>query len=407
MLALEGIKVLDLNRAAPGSLCTMMLGDFGAEVIKVEGLPTAEGRQRGAGSSISPVGEEGRRNAVYWVTNRNKKSIALDLKSEEGRRVFYQLAEKADVIAEGFRPGVAKRLNIDYETIAKINPRIIYCSLTGYGQTGPYRDLPGHDINYISFSGALDLIGDPDGPPVVPLNLLADIGGGAMHAVIGILIALAARNSTGKGQYIDVSFTDTVISLMGWIASLYFRSNKVPERGGSSVSGSYPYYSVYETKDGKYITLGCVEPWLWENLCRAIGKEEFIPFHSEPDHYMHKPEGKEWQEVKSSLQQIFLTRTRDEWFDFLSQKDVLIAKVYSMDEVFTDPQVLAREMVIEVEHPTEGKIKQVGIPIKLSDTPGKVRNLSPILGEHTEEILASLGYDKQRINELRQAGAIN
>ncbi len=407
MLALKGIKVLDLNRAAPGSLCTMMLGDFGAEVIKVEGLPTAEGRQRGVGSATSPAGEEGRRDAAYWVTNRNKKSIALNLRSEEGRRIFYQLAEKADVIAEGFRSGVAKRLNIDYETIAKINPRIIYCSLSGYGQNGPYRDLPGHDINYISFAGALNLIGDSNGQPVVPLNLVADLGGGAMHAVTGILIALVARSNTGRGQYIDISFTDTVISLMGWIASLYFRTNEVPERGGSSVSGSYPYYSVYETKDGKFITLGCVEPWLWENLCRAIGKEEFIPFHYEPEHYMHGPKDKKWQEVFSSLKKIFLTRTRDEWFDFLSQKDVLIGKVYSLDEVFTDPQVLHREMVIEVEHPTEGKIKQVGIPIKLSDTPGKVRSLSPILGEHTEEILLSLGYKKQNINELRQKGVIN
>ena len=229
-----------------------------------------------------------------------------------------------------------------------------------------------------------------------------------MSAAIGVLSALVARDKTGKGQYIDISLTDSVISLLTHVVlDHYFQSGVIPKRGEHHLSGAYPYYNIYKTKDGKFITIGCLEPWLWENLCREIGKEDFIPFHYEDDHRRHKPKGEKWQEISSSLKQLFLTKTRDEWFELLSQKDIPVGKVYSLDEVFTDPQVLHRKMVIEVEHPTEGKIKQVGIAIKLSDTPGKVRSLAPLPGEHTEEILTGLGYNKQRINELRQEGIIN
>jgi len=407
MLALEGIRILDLTRVAPGSFCTMILGDLGAEVIKIEATATAEARHQGAGTAVSPQGEAGRRTAVYQASNRNKKSIGLNLRSEEGRHIFCQLVEKADVIIEGFRPGVVERLNIDYQTVTKINPKIIYCSISGYGQDGPYRDLPGHDINYISLGGVLNLIGETDGKPVIPLNIVADIAGGSMHAAVGILSALVARNKTGRGQYIDISLADGVISLLTTTAIGYFRDNIVPNRGETALGGGYPYYNVYETKDGKFITIGCIEPWLWENLCREIGKEDFIPVHYEPEHRVHKAENENWHKISASLKQLFLTKTRDEWFELLSQKDIPVGKVYSLDETFADRQVLHRKMVIEVEHPTEGKVKQVGIAIKLSDTPGKVRSLSPIRGEHTEEILTGLGYNKQRINELRQDGIIS
>lgn len=404
MLALEGLKVLDLTRQGPGPFCTMILGDLGAELIKIEAPAAAGARQ--AGLLQSPMGEKGRREAIYNAHNRNKKSIALNLRAEEGRHIFYQLAEKADVIIEAFRPGVVKRLGVDYETIAKINPRVIYCSITAYGQDGPYHELPAHDVNCISIAGALNLIGNIDDKPVIPLNLLADFGGGGMSAVIGILSAIIAREKTGRGQHVDISLTDSVISLLAFDAGDYFQHGVVLKRGEHILGGAYPYYNVYETSDRKYITIGCMEPWLWENLCRAIGKEDFIPFHLELDHRLHKAEGKEWEEISSSLRQLFLTKTRDEWFKLLSQKDIPIGKVYSIDEVFTDPQVLHRKMVIEVEHPTEGRVKQVGIAIKLSDTPGKVRSLAPILGEQTEEILTALGYDKRKIDKLYQDGAV-
>jgi len=398
--ALEGIKVLDLTWQGPGPFCTMILGDLGAEVIKIGPPPTAGARQA--------TREVGKREVAYQATNRNKKSILLNLRSEEGRHIFYQLAEKADVIVEGFRPGVAERLGIDYQTVSKINPKIIYCSISGYGQDGPYRDVIARDINSIGMAGALDLIGEKGGQPVIPLNLLADFGGGGKDAVVGILSALIARGKTGKGQYIDISLTDSVISLLTQVVlDRYFPSGVIPKRGEHHLSGGYPFYNIYKTKDGKFITIGCNEPWLWENLCREIGKEEFIPFNL-PRAFLRNPtDDKKWEEISSYLKQLFLTKTRDEWFELLSPKNIFIGKVYSLDEVFTDPQVLHRQMVIEVEHPTEGKIKQVGIAIKLSDTPGRVRNLPPLLGEHTEETLIGLGYNKQRTNELRQEGIIN
>jgi len=404
-LALDGIKILDLGRTEPSSFCTMILGDLGADIIMIEAPPTVGKRQAGLRQALA--GGTERRYRRYRANNRNKRSISLNLKSEKARHIFYQLVETADIIVEGFRPGVVKRLGIDYQTISSINPRIIYCSITGYGQDGPYRDLPGHDINYISVGGALDLIGDKDGQPVIPLNLVADFGGGAMHAAVGILAALIARDKTGKGQYIDISFTDSVISLLTTRAADYFEHGVASRRGETTVGGAYPYYDTYKTKDGKFIAIGCLEPWLWENLCREIGREDFIPFHFKMDHLHRWEECKEWEEISSYLKQLFLTKTRDQWFEILSQKDIPIAKVYSLDEVFADPQVLQRKMVSEVDDPIEGRVKQTGIAIKLSATPGRIRKSAPTLGENTTEILTEMGYSQQTIAELRQEGAIS
>ena len=404
MLALEGMKVLDLTRAAPGALCTMILGDLGADVLKIEAPPQVGAHAAGWRPPL--IGEEMRKEAVYNPLNRNKKSLALNLQSEDGQKIFYRLAEKADVIIEGFRPGVVKRLGIDYPMIEQLNPRIIYCALSGYGQDGPYSHLSGHDINYISIGGALALIGERDGPPIVPLNLIADFAGASLHGVIGILAALAARHQTGTGQYLDIAYTDAVISLLTFFTGDYFREGTVIKRGETALHGAYPYYGVYETRDHKYISLGCIEPWLWENFCRAVEREDLIPYRCWPEHYKSKPDDEKWEAVSASLREIFLTRTRDEWFDFLSQKDVPVAKVYTFDEVFSDPQVRHRQMVIETDHPSVGKVSQIGIPIKMSDTPGKVRSLSPLLGEHTSEVLLDLGYTKQEIDHLLQTGIV-
>ena len=404
MLALEDIRILDLAHLAPGALCTMILGDLGADVVKIEAPPEVGGR--GAGLGLSPRGEEGRRQAAFDPLNRNKRSVGLNLRSEDGRQIFYQLAQGADVIVEGFRPGAVKRLAVDYETIKAKNPGIIYCSLSGYGQDGPYSKLSGHDVNYISIAGALNLIGAPDRPPVVPLNLLADFAGASLHGVIGILAALVARGKTGAGQYVDIAYMDGVISLLTWFVGHYFSSGALLKRGETWLHGAYPYYGVYEAKDGKYVSIGCVEPWFWENLCRALGKEEYIPYHVSPEHFLHKPEGDKWEEVSSYLKQVFLTKTRDEWFEFLTSKDVPTGKVHSFDEVFTDPQVQHRQMMLEMEHPTLGKVRQPGIAVKLSETPGEVRRFAPLFGEHTEEVLLELGYTEARIGELREARVI-
>lgn len=398
MLALEKIRILELTPLAPGQFCTMILGDFGAQVIKIESPAGKLG--------LELKGEESRKEAAYFPLDRNKKSIVLNLKSEAGRQIFYRLSKKADVIVEGFRPGVVKRLGIDYETISKLNPGIIYCSLSGYGQNGPYRDFPGHDINYISMTGLLSLIGPSDGPPVIPMNFIADFASASLYGVIGILLALVARNETGRGQYVDVAFTDGVISLETFLTTQYFLQGIVPKRGETVLHGAYPYYGVYETKDGKYISIGCVEPHFWERFCRLLGKEEYIPYCVSMEHFFQKPQDPKWQEISSYLRQTFLTRTRDEWFELLSKNDIPVGKVYTLDEALADPQVLERRMVVEIEHPRFGKVKQVGIAPKLSGTPGKVRDFTPLVGENTEEILLELGYSQQEIERLRREGAI-
>lgn len=397
MTALEGIEILDLSYQGPGPFCTSILSDLGANVTRIGPPPSAGVRQ--------VTWEVGTREAAYSASNRNKKSILLNLRSEEGRHIFHQLACRTDVIVEGFRPGVVRRLDIDYETMARINPRVIYCSVTGYGQDGPYRDLPGHDINYISFAGVLGLIGERGRPPVMPLNLVADYGAGGMSAAIGILSAVIAREKTGRGQYVDISLTDTAISLLTQVLlDAYFLTGGGPGRGEHALSGAHPCYAVYRTKDDGFISLGCLEPWLWESLCREIGREEFIPYNMTRT-LVPEEEGK-WQEIRDCLTELFLTRTRDEWFEQMRDKNIPIGKVLSLKEVFADPQVLHRRMVMELEHPSEGKVRQVGIGIKLSDTPGRFRSFASLAGGDTDETLKGLGYTAGQIEELRRSGVI-
>ena len=396
MLALEGIRILDLSRVGIAAFTTMILGDMGAEVTKIDEPP-----KPGTtifGSSISPTGEDARKKAAFRAINRNKKSIALNLKHPDARQIFYKLAEKSDVIIEGFRPGVVKRLGVDYDTMKAINPGIIYCSISGYGQDGPYSKLPGHDANYISIGGALGLIGQAGGPPVIPLNFVADWAGGSLFSTIAILIALMARQKTGKGQYIDMSMTDGVVALMTNLAADYFLTGNVPRRGEMMLNGAFPFFSVYEAKDGKYITIACAEPHLWANLCRALGREDYIP-------HQHDTSQKR-EEIFAFLREAFRTRTRDEWFAEFKEKDICVAPVYDLNEVFTDPQIIQRKMLLELDEPEVGAVRQVGIPIKLSETPGQVRSLAPVLGQNTEEILLQLGYDKAQMEELEKAGAI-
>ncbi len=396
VLALEDIRVLELSRYAPASFCTMMLADLGAQVLKVEALPDAGLPAGGSGVSFWDEGAE--EKAAYQAINRNKKSIGLNLKSKEAHQIFLRLAEGADVIIEALRPGVVKRLGIDYETMSKVNPEVVYCSVTGYGQDGPYRDMPGHDLNYISIAGVLDLTGQPDSRPVIPPNLMADYAGGSLHAAIGILVALMARQKTGRGQFVDISMTDGVLSMMARMISRYYGEGVVPRRGEEGLLGALPEYNAYETKDRKYVSVACSEPRFWANLCREVGREDFIPFQHAG--------GDKREELFSYLRKVFLTRTRDEWFEQLRGKDIPVAKVYSLDEALIDPQLLHRQMVLELEHPTLGKVKQVGIAIKLSDTPGRVRDFAPVLGQHTDEVLADLGYDKSEIVRLRQGGVV-
>ncbi|MBE0415103.1 MAG: CoA transferase [Dehalococcoidia bacterium] len=392
-MALEGIRVIDLTRLAPGPYCTMFLADLGADVIKIE-----PGGGRAAIALFPQTAVEGERMRAYNAEGRNKRSIVMNLKMREAREVFYKLAAKADVIIEEFRPGVVKRLGVDYETIRKINPRIVYCSLTGYGQDGPYEQVAGHDINYISTGGAQGIIGERGRRPTVIANLIADYAAGGMHAAIGILAALLARERTGKGQHVDIAMMDGVVSLMHAEAASYLATGRVPVTGDVLFFGGAPHYNIYETKDGKYISIGALEPWFYENLCKVLGREDFIAHEFTG--------GEKWEEIASCFREIFLTKTRDEWVNLLRETDTCVAPVYSLDEVFSDPQVIHRKMVVEIDHPTLGKVKQVGISIKLSETPGAIRSIAPRPGEHTEDILKDIGYTQEGIEDLRKSGAI-
>lgn len=392
MMALEGIRIVDRSQMGPGPYCTMLLGDLGADVIRVDpgGGKLAEARV------AFPPGTEDRIRA-YNSEERNKRSIVLDLRIDEAREVYYRLATDADVIVEQSRPGAPERLGVGYETIKTKNPRIVYCAITGYGQTGPYRDLVGHDINYISIGGALGIMGPKDSPPAIPSNLIADYAAGGMLAAMGILAALMARERTGRGQFIDISLTDGVISMMHAHATMYFTMGFVPERGEDMLTGGVPFYNVYETKDGKYISVGAIETWFFKHLCSLLGREDLVSRQLSSD---------KRDEMMRTFKDIFLTKTRDEWLRILQRDDTCVAPVHSVGEMATDPHVIEREMVVEIDHPRVGKVKHVGIPIKLSDTPGAVRRPPPLRGEHTDEVLTELGYSKQDIDQLRAKEAI-
>ena len=391
-MALEGIKIIDLTRLGPGPYCTMLLADMGADVIKVE---AGGGRAAQVIETMDAEVEERRR--AFNAEGRNKRSIVLNLKMGGAREVLYKLVRDSDVVVEEFRPGVLKRLSADYDTISKINPGIILCSITGYGQDGPYAQIPGHDINYMSTAGAQSMIGPRGGPPVMTFNLIGDYSGGSMQAALGITLALIARERTGRGQHVDISMTDGIISLMHGEAAGYFDTGRVPTRGDLLSIGGSPFYGVYETKDGKYVSIAALEPWFYANLCELLGREDLLPYEWDTA---------KWDELSAEFRKIFRTKTRDEWVELLRQKDVCVAPVNSVNEVFEDPQVVQREMAVEIEHPTLGRVKQVGIGIKLSDTPGEVRSVAPKPGQHTDEILLGLGYTRENIAELRGSGAI-
>ncbi len=388
MLCLEGIVVLDLARRYPGAYPAMFLADFGADVIKVD--------PPGINIPSVPEGFNEERYAAYNPMDRNKRSISLNLKSDGGRQVFQRLVQRADVVIEGFRPGVMDRLGVGYSRLSEINPGLIYCALSGFGQDGPYAKTPAHDMNYIAIGGALSLIGERDGQPYLPSNIVADMAGAGMHALTGILLALIARSRTGKGQFIDISYLDSVISLLTYSTSSYFETGIVPKRGETATTGSTPSAQVYRCKDGEYVTVGAAEEHLWTNFCRVLGREDLIVDREPPRERADR--------VISELAAIFETRTRDEWVGIFKDKQACFAPVNYINETFEDPQVLHRNMLVEVEHPTLGRVKQQGIPIKLSDTPGQIRSLGVPTGSDTDAVLDELGYSAEEKAALRETG---
>jgi crotonobetainyl-CoA:carnitine CoA-transferase CaiB-like acyl-CoA transferase len=384
--ALYGYRVLDLSRLLPGPYCSMMLADLGADVIKIEEI-------KGDSTRMSPPRRTGKSFAFEQV-NRNKKSIALNLKNPGGRDVFLKLAQNADVILEQFRPGVMARLGIDYGTISTENPLIVYCSLTGFGQNGPHRDRSGHDLNYLALSGVLGLTTDRDGQPVIPGVQVADLAGG-MVAVIGIMAALLARRSTGRGQYVDVGMYDVLMSMLPIPAAHEFAGVELGVGDKYALSGAYPFYNVYETADGRYMTLGALEPKFWTGFCRAVGREDLIPRQFDDGH------GRE--ALFAEVRQIFKSRTQAEWVEMMRDADACCEPVLSLSEAFSHPQAQAREMVKGAAG-SDREFKQLGFAYKLGNTPAQLDAPAPALGEHTDEILRELGLSPTDRRKLYESG---
>lgn len=373
MLALEGIRVLDMSRLLPGPYCTMMLADFGAEVIKIE-APGQGDYLRTFGPFVKDFG--------YWhlQLNRNKKSLVIDLKSEEGRRAFLELAKTADVVMESYRPGVLKKLGVDYETVSKINPKIIYCSMSGYGDKGPLANQADHDIGYVSLAGITAMSGQKDGKPAIPGVLMADMNA-SMAAGMAIMVALRHAQQTGEGQEININLYNVAMSLMPGAASLYFGSGFVPQRGNNWLTGENPNYNIYETKDHRYVSVGCLEKKFWSNLCKALGRAELTDLIDNKKNYPY---------LEQQLAEEFSAKTMREWEEYLYGKDTCVTPVLNFDEACEAPQTVANEMVITVQDEELGDYKLMGFPLKLSKTPASVRKRAPRLGEHTKEILKAL-----------------
>ncbi len=374
-MILDGIKILDLTRMLPGAFCTMFFADFGAEVIRIE--------------------QPGRGDYENWpphlVVNRGKKSLTLNLKSPKGKEIFLKLVQQADVVVESFRPGVMDRLGLGYETIKKENPRAVYCAITGFGQNSPYRDRPGHDINYISIAGLLDNTGVSGGTPVIPGVQNADLGG-AIMALSGILMGLLGREKTGRGQMIDISMTDAAFMLGIYTSSLFALSGVSAARGEGRLTGGKACYQVYRTADSRYISIGALEEKFWANLCRAIGRDDLTAELNAP------PERQ--KELITILQEIFLSRNLEDWVSLLGPVDTCFEPVLTLKEAFVNPHINGRGMVMEALHPDLGRMVQLGIPIKLEETPGRIISPAPKTGEHNREILARLGYTQDEIRNL-------
>ncbi len=406
-LPLEGIRVLDLSRLLPGGFCSLLLADLGAEVLKVE--DTGMGDYIRLSPPYVEGAEDSAKSALFLALNRNKRSIRIDLKHERGREALLALVREYDVVLESFRPGVLERLGVGYERMREVNPGIVYCAISGYGQTGPKRDAAGHDMNYLGLVGLLGLTGERDGAPVQAAGQIADLGGGALMAALGILAALherdgsparpgrEARPGSGLGQVVDISMADGALSWLAMVAGAYFADGNAPRRGGLPLAGSLICYRPYECADG-WVTLGALEPKFWQAWCRGVGREDLIERQFEGP----------GSDAHAQVVEIFKARTRAQWQEFAGTHDCCLEPVLELEEAVASELVRAREMVVTIEQPgVEEGVRQLGIPVKLARTPGAHDRLpGPALGEHTEQVLAEAGYSTEEIAELLRCGAV-
>jgi crotonobetainyl-CoA:carnitine CoA-transferase CaiB-like acyl-CoA transferase len=389
--ALAQVKVLDLSRLLPGPFCSMLLADFGAEVIKVED-PNGGDYIRGWLPRV------GKNSGFHVVLNRNKQSLTLSLKKPEGKAVFKKLARDADVVLDGFRPGVMQRLGLGYETLQEINPRLIYCALTGYGSDGPRAQKAGHDINYLARCGVLSYSG-LEGRPCIPGVQIADLGGGALLAAFSIVTALFARERIGKGQFIDVGMADGALTwhVLRW--GKYLSDGELPTPGDDVLNHGFACYNLYATRDGRYMSLGALEPQFWKVFCESVGHPEW----NRPNYFEPGPHQKILQEQIAAL---FRAKDQVEWTAHFADRDCCCEPVLNLEEAMADEQLLQRQMIVEMMHETWGVYRQLGIAPKFSLTPGRICSHAPELGEHTEDILLGKGYSEAVIAELRTLGVI-
>jgi len=390
-LPLQGFRILDLSAAFPGSLCTLILADLGAEVIKIESPSGGE-----SGRSIPPLVKK--TGVFFHMINRNKKSITLDIRKPRGREILLWLARRADVIVENTRPGNLAKIGLGYDDVAGVNPRIVYCSITGFGQDGPYRDIPAHDINFLALSGILGLIGEKGRAPAVPDIQIAGAGAGGINAAMGILASLLRRERTGKGQYIDAAILDGLTPYVTLSMCMYMNDRRLPRRGETLVGGGYAFWNVYRTKDNRFLSLGCWERKYWENFCRAVNREDLAGEQHAPPPRQNR--------IIEEVQTIFLTRTLDEWTRALDPTEICYAPVNSLEDVLAHPQIRHRGLWFTGMHPEDGEIPQPGFPLKFSEDRPGWRTPPPGLGEHTREILGEIGIGDGELRELEAAGII-
>ncbi|HIB10755.1 MAG: formyl-CoA transferase [Chloroflexi bacterium] len=395
MKALDGIRVLDLTRALAGPFCTLMLGDNGADVIKVE-IPGSGDDTRKWGPPF--IGEE---SAYYLSINRNKRSLTLNLQDAQAQEVFMKLAQDIDVVVENFTPGVMGRFGLDYDAVKAVNPKVVYCSISGFGQDGPYRNRPAYDQIMQGVGGLMSITGEPDGEPQKIGIAVTDIGAG-MWSAFAIMAALNHRGKTGEGQYIDISMLDAQVAWLTYQAAFFFANGEAPKRMGAAHPTLVPY-QAFMCKDGKYINVAVGSERIWERFCQGMEREDL---KDHPDYATNSVRVNNRGAMVSMLQEIFLTRPVAEWVKDLQAANVPCGPINDLADVFADPQVLARNMYLEMAHPTLGSIKQTGLPIKFSLTPGGLDRHPPLLGEHNQEILKSLGYSEADVQSLMAQSVI-
>lgn len=392
MTILKGLKILDFSSLLPGAFTTMMFADYGADVIHVESSRRVDMMR------IMPPYNEGKESYIHQHLNRSKKSITLNLKTPEAIDIVKKLIQEYDIVIEGFRPGVMERLGIDYAALKEVNPKLIYCSITGYGQTGPYQQRPGHDNNYLSIAGVLDHSRFKGKKPVAMGIQIADIAGGTLHAAVGVLAAALHREQTGEGKYIDISMTDAAFTFNALYGTSFLASGQLPQPEEEILNGG-TFYDYYQTKDGRYFSVGSLEPQFRKLLCEALDIPELIQSTFNDSSYTQK-------RFKEAIKDAFLTKNFDEWLEIIKDIEGCVEPVLTFEEACKHPQLQARQMIVEVPEANGKMQKQIGAAIKFDQIEPAYHFVGATLGEHTQEILKTIGYSQEQINRLNESGVL-